>query len=65
MSIDRKLDSIQETQQEILEFLEQKEKSRLKGNLNVLADVLNNYKYNWNNEKYKTQQAYPSPRNQT
>lgn len=54
MSIDKKLDSIQETQLEILEFLEQKEKSRLKGNLNVLADVHNNYKYNWNNEKYKT-----------
>jgi hypothetical protein len=54
MNIEKKLDSIQEIQQEILEFLEQKEKSRLKGNLNVLTDVLNNYKYNWNNEKYKT-----------
>jgi len=53
MSIDKKLDSIQETQQEIIEFLEQKEKSKLRGNLNVLADVMNNYKYNWNNEKYK------------
>jgi len=54
MSIDKKLDRILETQQEIIEFLEQKEKSKLRGNLNVLADVLNNYKYNWNNEKYKT-----------
>ena len=54
MSIHKKLDSIQEIQQEIIEFLEQKEKSKLRGNLNVLADVLNNYKYNWNNEKYKT-----------
>jgi hypothetical protein len=54
ITIDKKLDSIQEIQQEILEFLEQKEKSRLKGNHNVLAEVLNNYKYNWNNEKYKT-----------
>jgi len=52
--INDKLDSIQEIQQEIIEFLEQKEKSKLRGNLNVLSDVLNNYKYNWNNEKYKT-----------
>jgi len=52
-SIDKKLDRIQETQQEILEFLVQKEKSKLRGNLNFLADVLNNYKHNWSNEKYK------------
>ena len=54
MNIDKKLDRIQETQIEILEFLKQKEESKLKGNLNVLSDILNNYKYNWNNEKYKT-----------
>ena len=54
ISIDKKLDIIQETQQEIMEFLEEKEKSKIRGNLNVLADVLNHYKFNWNNEKYKT-----------
>lgn len=54
IGIEKKLDSIQETQQEIIEFLEQKEKSKLRGNLNILTDVLNNYKHNWNNEKYKT-----------
>lgn len=54
ISIDKKLDSIQETQQEIIKFLELKEKSNLKGNLDTLYDVLNNYRYNWNNEKYKT-----------
>ena len=53
MDINKKLDNIQETQKEILEFLALKEKSKLKGNLNFLADVLNNYKYNWDNEKYK------------
>lgn len=51
-NIDKKLDSIQETQQEILDFLVQKDKSELKGDLNFLSDVMNNYKYNWNNEKY-------------
>lgn len=52
-SIDKKLDSIQEAQKEILEFLKEKEKAKLRGNLNFLSDVLNNYKYNWANEKYK------------
>lgn len=53
-SIDKKLDSIQETQKDIIEFLEQKEKSKLRGNLIFLTDVQNNYKHNWTNEKYKS-----------
>ena len=52
-NIDQKMDLIIEGQKEIIEFLEEKEKSKLRGNLNVLSDVLNNYKYNWDNEKYK------------
>lgn len=52
MSIDKKLESIMEAQQEIIDFLEQKEKSRLRGNLIFLTDVMNNYKHNWTNEKY-------------
>ena len=54
MSIDHKLDRIQETQQDILEFLNQKEKSEQQGDLDTLTDILNNYKYNWDNEKFKT-----------
>ena len=54
MNIDKKLDSIEETQQEIIKFLEQKEKSNLKGSLDILYEIISNYKYNWNNEKYKT-----------
>lgn len=53
-SIDNKLDTIQELQKEILDFLLQKERSVLKGDLNFLTDILNNYKYNWDNDKYKT-----------
>ena len=53
-NIDKKLDAIQETQQEMLDFLQAKEKSALMGDLEFLADVFNNYKYNWNSEKYKT-----------
>lgn len=54
ISIERKLDVIQQTQEEILQFLEEKERAELQGNLNVLGDVLNNFKYNWDNEMYKT-----------
>lgn len=53
MAVEKKLDAIQEGQKEILDFLEMKEASQLKGNLNALTDILNNYKYNWDNEKYK------------
>ena len=52
-NIDRKLDTIKEMQQEMLEFLAQKEKAELKGNLIFLYDIFDNYKYNWNNEMYK------------
>lgn len=53
-NIDQKLDAIRETQQEMMEFLAQKEKSALRGNLDFLHDVYNNYKHNWNSEKYKS-----------
>lgn len=53
-NIDKKLDVIKEMQQEMMSFLVMKEKSELKGNLTFLYDVFNNYKYNWNNEKYKS-----------
>ena len=52
-SIDKKLDTIMETQQEMLDFIVQKEKSELKGDLDFLTDVFNNYKFNWNNDKFK------------
>ena len=52
-NIDKKLDSIKEMQQEMMDFLVQKEKAELKGNLTFLYDMFNNYKYNWNNEMYK------------
>ena len=53
VNIDKKLDAIQEMQKEFLDFLVQKERSELKGDLNFLSDVLNNYKHNWNNTMYK------------
>lgn len=52
-NVEKKLDAIQDMQKEMMDFLVQKEKADLKGNLNFLFDVFNNYKYNWNNEMYK------------
>lgn len=54
MAIEKKLDAIQETQRTILAFLEEKETAKFKGNLNVLADILDNYKFNFDNDKYKS-----------
>lgn len=53
MAVEKKLDVILEVQKEMLAFLEMKEEAKLKGNLNALSDVLNNYKFNWDNDKYK------------
>lgn len=52
-NIEKKLDDIKEMQQEMMDFLVQKEKAELKGSLTFLYDVYNNYKYNWDNETYK------------
>lgn len=54
MGINQKLNGIQETQQEILAFLEEKERAVLQGNLNALNDIMNSYKFNWDNETFKT-----------
>lgn len=51
--IERRLGEIEETQQEILGFLTQKEKSEMRGDLNFLSDILSNFKFNWDNDKYK------------
>ena len=52
VSIDTKLTDIQETQKEILEFLEEDRKSKQRGNLISLTDILNQYKFNWENKTF-------------
>lgn len=52
-SIDKKLDAIQEIQQEMLDFLIQKERAELRGDLVFLSDIMNNYRFNWDNDMYK------------
>ena len=54
MGINQKLDNIQEAQKEILAFLEEKERAVLQGNLNALNDIMNSYKFNWDNDTFKT-----------
>lgn len=54
MTIEKKLDDIKKIQNEMLDLVKAKEKANVRGNINVLIDVLNNYKFNCNNEKYKT-----------
>ena len=54
ISVTKKMDSIEEKSQQILAFLEEKEKAKLEGNLEILTDVFNNYKYNLENQLYKT-----------
>lgn len=54
MEINRRLDDIQQTQREMLDYLKNKDKAQLRGDLETLRDILDNYRFNWDNEKYKT-----------
>ena len=52
-NIDKKLDAIQVLQQEMMDFLTQEKRSEQRGDLVFLSDILNNYRFNWNNDTYK------------
>ena len=52
-NIDKKLDAIQELQQDMMDFLVQKERAENRGNLIFLSDILGNYRYNWNNDMFR------------
>lgn len=52
MAITKKMDEFIQTGQEIMKFLEQKEKANIIGSIHFLTDTLNNYKFNWNNKRY-------------
>lgn len=51
-NIDRKLDKIIEMQRDLMDYLVQKDRTEQIGDLNFLSETYNNYKYNWNNDKY-------------
>lgn len=51
--INQKLDSIQDTVNEMFEYMRQKDKAELRGNLKTLEDLLEAYRYNWNNDIWR------------
>lgn len=53
-AIEHEIGTIQEKQQEILDYLIQKDKAQLKANVNFLSGVMEQYKYNWDNERFIT-----------
>ena len=52
ISIQKKLNTIQETQQEILNFMFDVQETKLAGNLKVLNKTVEDYKYNCENESF-------------
>lgn len=54
VQINQKLDAIQKTQQSILSFLQEDKRAKLQGNLKMLDDILDKYRFNWENEQYRS-----------
>lgn len=54
VQINQKLDAIQKTQQSILSFLQEDKQAKLQGDLKMLDDILDKYKFNWENEQYRS-----------
>ena len=52
MDISIKLQEILETQKIMLEFLYAKEEAKIYGNFSMLNEAIQNYRYNWDQEKY-------------
>lgn len=52
ISLEQKLDSIQKSVENVLQFLKQEKQSKQRGNLNMLAEIMEDYKLNNENEKF-------------
>ena len=52
MVVSQKLDSIQRTQIEMFEYLQQRDKAELRGALQALADIARDYRFNWSNDTF-------------
>ena len=52
VQVEKKLDNIQKTASNIMSFLEMDKQAEQQGNINILNDSLQNYKYNWDNQQY-------------
>lgn len=51
-SIEKELGEIAKTQKQILSYMEFKDEANIEGDLETVNELLNNYKYNWDNEMY-------------
>lgn len=51
-SIEQKLGDIEEMQKQILSFLEIEKESEIEADVEMLSDIINKYKFNWDNEHY-------------
>ena len=52
MTIEQKLDGIQKSVGEVLQFLKLEKQSAQRGNLNMLAEIMDEYKHNCHNEHF-------------
>lgn len=53
-SIEQQLGRIEEMEKQIISFLQEEKESQIEGDLKTLSNILQEYKYNWSGEKYKT-----------
>lgn len=51
-ALSQKLENCIQVGRNILQYLELKDKSEIIGSINFMTDVFNNYKLNWNNQRY-------------
>lgn len=56
-SIEQELGKIEETQKQILSFIQEDKEAQVEGDIDVLMSTMREYKYNWNNEKYNQNHA--------
>ncbi|WP_144743273.1 hypothetical protein [Enorma burkinafasonensis] len=52
MVVSQKLDSMQRAQEEMFEYLQQRDKAELRGALQALADIARDYRFNWSNDTF-------------
>lgn len=53
-SLEKQLSNIAEMQEEILSFLETEKESEIEADVETLSNIINKYKYNWDNEQFIT-----------
>jgi hypothetical protein len=55
--VNQKLDAIQKIQQEMFDFMKEEKEADLEGDLQTLADLMDSYKFNSQDESFRSQKA--------